>query len=165
MTQNQPQNEPQARNRVGPEPRRAQHTRAERIVIYALTGLTLVILTAGLVNQLGLIIGNPTRSVPPGLYRIAAPDKADHVTFCLGTRHRGKPFYPLYCSPDAPGYIRILKRISEQHPDGSLTVEGDTPDALDSRLLGPIRHQEIRGWWVPLITERPPHITSRETKS
>jgi len=143
MTQNEPQIEPQ--------PRRPKHRRAERILIYALTALTCVILTIGLVNQLGLIVGNPTHSVPRGLYRIATPDKADHVTFCLGTRHRGAPFYPLYCSPDAPGYIRILKRIAERHPDGSLTVEGDTPDALDSRFLGRIHQADIRGWWRPLM--------------
>ena len=106
---------------IEPQPRRPKHRRAECILIYALTALTCVILTIG------------------------------HVTFCLGTRHRGAPFYPLYCSPDAPGYIRILKRIAERHPDGSLTVEGDTPDALDSRFLGRIHQADIRGWWRPLM--------------
>lgn len=134
-----------------PQTRRVKHTRTGRVTFYALTGALIGVLTAGLVNQLGLVIGNPTNSVPPGLYRAAAPDKADHVTFCLGTRHRGKPFYPLYCSPDAPGYVRILKRISTRHADGSLTVEGDTSDALDSRLLGSIQADDIRGWWRPLI--------------
>lgn len=125
--------------------------RAERIVIYMLTGLLALIIPLGFANHLGLVIGNPTNSVPPGLYRIAAPDRAGYVTFCLGTRHRGDPFYPLYCSPDDPGGIRILKRITTRHEDGSLTVSGDTPDALDSRLLGPVRSDDIRGWWTPLI--------------
>ena len=127
------------------------YNRTERIVIYILTGFCAVIVSAGLANHLGLVIGNPTSSVPPGLYRTAAPDRAGYVTFCLGTRHRSEPFYPLYCSPDAPGGIRILKRITNRNEDGSLTVSGDTPDALDSRLVGPVLHDDIRGWWNPLI--------------
>ena len=138
-------------NHNEPQTRRLEYTRAERIWIYGLTGLLIVILTLGLVNQLGLIIGNPTNSVPPGLYRTAAPDRANHVTFCLGTQHRDKPFYPLHCSPDAPAGIRILKRIATRHADGSLTVAGDTPEALDSRFLGPIQPDEIHGWWKPFI--------------
>ena len=139
-------------NQTETQPRPIIYSRAERIWLYSLTGLLAVVLIVGLVNQLGWIIGNPTNSVSPGFYRAAAPERADHVTFCLGTRHRGARFYPRYCSPDLPGGIRILKRVSIRHADGSLTVAGDTPDAIDSRVLGTVRSEEIRGWWKPLLT-------------
>ena len=123
-----------------------------------------LLLIIGGANRAGLVIGNASPSVPPGLYLKASPERASHVTFCLGLRHRGLWTWPDLCSPETPDAPQILKRIATRHADGSLTVEGDTPRALDSRYLGPIRHQEIRGWWVPLFTERPTHITSKETK-
>ena len=30
-------------------------------------------------------------------------------------------------------------------------VEGDGPRALDSRVLGPLRLDEVRGWWRPVM--------------
>ena len=133
----------------------------------ALVGAALLsgaLLIIGAVNHAGLVIGNASPSVPRGLYLKASPDGATHVSFCLGIRHRGLWTYPEICSPDNPDGIHILKRISHRHTDGSLTVAGDTPRALDSRYLGPIRHNEVRGWWVPLLTEGPAQIISREAK-
>ncbi len=99
----------------------------------------------------GLLIGNATTSVPRGLYIRSGPEVASHVTFCLDPRHRGAPWYSHLCSPDAPDGLRILKRIAERRPDGSLIVEGDTPGSLDSRVLGAVRHLDVRGWWKPLL--------------
>ena len=118
------------------------------VLLIVLTGITEFAVSRG------LIIGNATPSVPRGLYLRANPDQATYVTFCLGIRHRGVWTYPELCTPDTPDATRILKRISLRNPDGSLTVGGDTPNALDSRFLGPIRPEEIRGWWVPLLTEK-----------
>ena len=112
-----------------------------------LSGILLVI---GAAHHTGLIIGNATPSVPRGLYLRASPDRATYVTFCLGTRHRGVWTYPDLCSPDTPDGLRILKRIAVRHGNGSLTVDGDTQRALDSRFLGTIRSSEIRGWWRPV---------------
>lgn len=122
------------------------------------------LLIIGTANRAGLVIGNISPSVPRGLYLKASPEHASHVTFCLGTRHRGLWTYQDLCSPDTPDAPQILKRIATRHPNGSLTVAGDTPRALDSRYLGPIRREEIRGWWVPWLTERPAHIRNRETR-
>ena len=104
----------------------------------------------GLAAACGLVLGNAGASVPRGLYLKAAPDKATYVTFCLGERHRSDGWYGHLCSPDDPGGLQILKRVSERRK-GQVIVEGDGPRALDSRILGPIRADEIRGWWVPLL--------------
>ena len=140
-----------------------RHTMPRRIMIPSIV-LVALLLGLGTAHRAGLIIGNASPSVPRGLYLRASPGHASHVTFCLGLRHRGFRTGPEVCSPETPNAPHILKRIATRHADGSLTVAGDTPRALDSRYLGPIRRQDIRGWWVPLITERPTHITRRETK-
>ena len=104
----------------------------------------------GLAASQGLLLGNASTSVPRGLYVRATPDKATYVTFCLGERHRSGTWYRHLCSPDDPDGVRILKRVGEMR-EGCLIVEGDGPRALDSRVLGPIRTDEIRGWWVPVL--------------
>lgn len=104
----------------------------------------------GLATASGLILGNATTSVPRGLYRKADPAAATYVTFCLGARHASGAWYGLFCSPDDPGGVRILKRIGERR-DGHVIVEGDGPRPLDSNILGPIRLDEIRGWWRPVV--------------
>ena len=98
----------------------------------------------------GLILGNATTSVPRGLYRKAAPDAATYVTFCLGERHRPGAWYRHFCSPDRPDGVPILKRVGEWRGN-RIIVEGDGPRALDSSVLGPVRVDEIRGWWSPAI--------------
>ena len=109
----------------------------------------------GLAAHAGLILGNVTTSVPRGFYLRAGPERATYVTFCLGARHRGAEWYPYICSPDDPDGVPILKRVRERRGD-SVIVEGDEPRALDSRILGPVRLDEIRGWWRPLIPGRAP---------
>lgn len=104
----------------------------------------------GLATGAGLILGNASTSVPPGLYRKADPAAATYVTFCLGARHGTGPWYGFFCSPDDPDGVRILKRIGERR-NGHVIVEGDGPRPLDSHVLGPIRLDEIRGWWRPVV--------------
>ncbi len=99
----------------------------------------------------GLLLGNATPSVPRGLYLRAGPETGGYVTFCLGTRHRGAVWYGDHCSPDRPDGPLILKRVAARLPEGAVTVEGDTPRALDSRHLGPIPPERIRGWWRPVM--------------
>ena len=105
----------------------------------------------GIAGSAGLLLGSASGSVPPGLYLRSAPPDAAYVTFCLAARHRRSGFYPHFCAPDRPDGMRILKRIAARHPDGGLTVEGDTPRSLDSRLLGRIDLPQVRSWWRPLV--------------
>ncbi len=104
----------------------------------------------GLAASAGLILGNATPSVPRGLYLKADPADATYVTFCLGRRDGAAEWYGHFCSPANPAGVRILKRIAER-PIGNVMVAGDLPLALDSRVLGPVRLNEIRGWWRPVI--------------
>ena len=104
----------------------------------------------GLAASSGLILANATTSVPRGLYRKAAPETATYVTFCLGSRHAGGKWYRHFCSPDNPDGVPILKRVG-QRLDGQVIVEGDGPRPLDSHVLGPVRLEEIRGWWRPVV--------------
>lgn len=104
----------------------------------------------GFAASTGLILGNATTSVPRGLYRKADPALATYVTFCLGERHAAAAWYGRFCSPDDPDGIRVLKRVGERRGD-MVIVEGDGPRALDSRVLGPVGLDEVRGWWRPLL--------------
>ena len=103
----------------------------------------------GIAASTGLLLGNATTSVTPGIYMRADPGAATHVTFCLGARHAAAGWYRRFCSPDDPDGTRILKRLAGRRA-GHVTVAGDGDMALDSRVLGPVRLDEIRGWWVPL---------------
>ncbi len=116
-----------------------------------LLSVAAILIAIGIANTAGLVIGNATTSVPRGIYYAAASEHATYVSFCLGRQHRHADYYTSFCAPDRPGGIRILKRIAERTPDGSLIVQGDSPRALDSRYLGPVHHDQIRGWWRPLI--------------
>ena len=115
--------------------------------------IAVVIMLVGVfaANKADLIIGNPTTSVPRGLYYAVSPEYAGYVSFCLDHRHRDRDYYDRFCSTDRPRGLRILKRIAERQQDGSLIVRGDSPRALDSRLLGPVRPEQIRAWWKPFI--------------
>ena len=108
-----------------------------RLIVTAL-GAAAFLLAIAAANAAGLIIGNPTTSVPRGLYYAASPARAEYATFCLARRHRQAVYYPLFCSPDHPDGLRILKRIAARAPDGHLIVRGDSPRALDSRILGAV---------------------------
>ena len=113
-------------------------------------GAAALLAAIGLATSAGLVLGNATTSVPRGIYLKADPGAATYVTFCLGKRHAAAAWYGLVCSPDNPDGVRILKRLVERR-DGAVIVEGDEPRALDSRVVGPVRLDEIRGWWRPLI--------------
>lgn len=104
----------------------------------------------GVAASSGLLLANATTSVPRGLYRKADPAAATYVTFCLGERHRTAAWYGHLCSPDDPEGVPVLKRVAEVR-EGHVIVEGDGRDALDSRILGPVRLEEVRGWWVPVL--------------
>lgn len=124
-----------------------------RAAMLAIAGAIVLLSTIGLAASAGLILGNVTTSVPRGLYVRAGPDRATYVTFCLGERHRPGEWYHHFCSPDDPDGVRILKRVVERLGD-AVIVEGDAPRALDSRVLGPVRLTEVRGWWIPVLQTR-----------
>ena len=121
-----------------------------RLMVTAL-GIGVLLLAIAAANAAGLIIGNPTTSVPRGLYYATGPARAEYVSFCLDHRHRYAAYYPPFCSPDHPDGLRILKRIAARAPEGHLIVRGDGPRALDSRILGAVHKDQIRGWWRALI--------------
>ena len=121
-----------------------------RSSLLAAAGAVGLLAALGLAASGGLIMGNATTSVPRGLYLQADPDAATYVTFCLGKRHRSREWYKYLCSPDDPDGLRILKRVRERHRD-VVIVDGDGPRVLDSGVLGPVRLDEVRGWWRPLI--------------
>ncbi|MXX91186.1 MAG: hypothetical protein F4213_09285 [Boseongicola sp. SB0677_bin_26] len=118
--------------------------------LLAAAGAAVLLATLGIAASSGLILGNATTSVPRGLYLRADPGAATYVTFCLGERHRARAWYRSLCSPDDPDGVRILKRVRKRR-GAVVIVEGDVPRALDSDALGPVRRDEIRGWWRPLI--------------
>ena len=121
-----------------------------RPVLVAVGSAVALLAAIGLAASAGLILGNATTSVPRGIYLKADPSDATYVTFCLGERHAAAAWYGRFCSPDDPDGVRILKRLGERRGD-AMIVEGDVPHALDSRVLGPVRLHEIRGWWRPVI--------------
>jgi len=123
-------------------------TGLRRAALAAILAAALLV-AVGIAASKGLLLGNATTSVARGLYMRASPGGATHVTFCLGGRHAAADWYRRFCSPDDPDGVRILKRLDGRR-GGHVTVAGDGPRALDSRVLGPVRLDEIRGWWVPL---------------
>lgn len=120
--------------------------------LLAAAGAAGLLAAIGIAASSGLILGNATTSVPRGIYIRAGPEVASYVTFCLGDRHGSGEWYRHLCSPDDPDGVRILKRIRERR--GALViVEGDVPRALDSDALGPVRLDEIRGWWRVILLQ------------
>lgn len=103
--------------------------------------------TLALALRAGLITGNVSLSAPAGLYIHTAPTSAEYVTFCLADRHVTRGFYNRFCSPDAPEKIKILKRITARQSDGTLIVQGSVPGSIDSKLIGPVRPSQVRGYW------------------
>ena len=118
--------------------------------LLAAAGAAVALAGIGIAASSGLILGNATTSVPRGIYLRADPEVATYVTFCLGKRHGSGEWYRYLCSPDDPDGVRILKRVRERR-GAEVIVEGDVPRALDSDALGPVRLDEIRGWWRPMI--------------
>ena len=45
----------------------------------------------------------------------------------------------------------LIGDVPIQMREGNVIVEGDGPRALDSRVLRPIRADEIREWWIPVL--------------
>lgn len=97
--------------------------------------------------DLEILVGNLTPSVPKGLYIASSEKRASYVTFCLDRSHQKFGFYPRYCSPDNPYGTKIIKRIKSRNDDGSMLVVGDTPDAIDSTILGPISRKQVRRFY------------------
>lgn len=120
-----------------------------------LSGLVVVLglstLASDIAVERGIVIGNASPSVPRGLYTRAEPEVATYVTFCLGNGNALSALSSRFCTAGSPDGVRILKRIAGRRPDGRLVVAGDTPLSLDSRFLGPVAPEDIRGWWQPLL--------------
>lgn len=117
---------------------------------YAIIGaLTLVALYALLPR--GVLTYNLSASVPIGIYRAVPSEKASYITFCLKKEHFFFDFYEGYCSPDRPDGTPIIKRVRRIQSDGSIIVEGDIFNAIDSRILGPITQDQQRGYWHALL--------------
>lgn len=98
-----------------------------------------------------LLTFNATNSVPVGIYLKASPERARYVTFCLKSEHVLFNFYERFCSPDHPEGPKIIKRVFHRWQDGGVTVEGDTFNAIDTRLIGKVYPSQVRGYWRPLL--------------
>mgnify|MGYP001035199153 FL=1 len=98
-----------------------------------------------------LLTFNMTGSVPVGIYMKASPERARYVSFCLKDEHVLFTFYEQFCSPDNPERPAIIKRLFHRWQDGGFTVEGDTLNAIDTRLIGKIYPSQVRGYWRPLL--------------
>lgn len=131
---------------------------------WSLGGVVVLAMIVVAVNQLvshGVVVGNSSPSVPTGIYITSPPHSATYVSFCLSQRHVEIAQKGHFCNPNSPDTKRILKRISERQSNGALIVIGDTNTSLDSRVLGAIKPENIKGWWHPFVTFEP----SRETAS
>ena len=125
---------------------------------WSLGGVALLAILVGTIHQLvshGMLIGNHSPSVPPGLYIASSPHTATYVSFCLRDDHIDIAMAGGFCHTANPDGTHILKRIVRRHTDQSLTVTGATAHALDSRVLGDITPRMIHGWWQPLWTWEP----------
>ena len=98
-----------------------------------------------------LVVVNTSGSVPVGLYVAATPATATFVTFCLPRLPRTVRHDPAFCAPDQPKGRPVIKRLHDVTAEG-VVVRGDRPDALDSRLFGPLDPALVRGWWRPVLT-------------
>ena len=110
-----------------------------------------VLVVAVLLAGRGRVIVNTSASVPVGLYAAAAPASATFVTFCLPRLPPEVRHDPAFCTPERPAGRPVLKRVHAVTARG-VVVGGDRPDALDSRLFGPLEPALVRGWWRPVLT-------------
>ncbi|MCY4306116.1 MAG: hypothetical protein OXC62_15275 [Aestuariivita sp.] len=122
---------------------------------WSFSGVAIWAIIVVAVNQLvsnGVVVGNYSPSAPTGLYITSLPRTATYVSFCLRDDHIDIATTGEFCHAGNPHGTRVLKRIVMRHSHNRLIVAGDTPQALDSRVLGDITPLMIRGWWRPLLT-------------
>ena len=112
-----------------------------------------VVLAAGvgMVAARDSIILNWTASVPVGLYFASSSESATFVTFCLPPLPETIRHAPELCTWSQPRGRPVLKRLAATTRRG-LHLCGDTFNALDSRLFGPLPVELARGYWRPVLT-------------
>ena len=120
-------------------------------MIRSFAGLTLAVVLAGAVLFRDHWLVNTTPSVPIGIYVAAPPPKAGFVSFCLPSLPPSVWHDPGICRQGQPDGRPVLKRL-EARSERGLILRGDSPDALDSRLFGPLSPVLVRGYWRPLLT-------------
>ena len=113
-------------------------------------GLFLAIGT-GIVAARDSLILNWTPSVPVGFYALSNPARATFVTFCLPPLPLWVRHDPGVCTWSNSNGLPILKRLVASGPSG-LYLCGDTGNALDSRVFGPLPTELVRGYWRPVLT-------------
>ena len=106
---------------------------------------------AGMVAARDSMILNWTASVPVGVYFASSPDDATFVTFCLPPLPETIRHDPAVCTWSRPRGRPVLKRLAATTRRG-LHLCGDTSNALDSRLFGPLPAGLVRGYWRPVLT-------------
>lgn len=116
-----------------------------------LIGMLVLALGAGLVSARNHLIMNGTPSVPVGLYAASSPDNATFVTFCLPPLSASISHDPVLCTWSQPHGKPVLKRLVAK-TDRGLHLCGDSANALDSRLFGPLPPELVRGYWQPVLT-------------
>ncbi|MDE2772166.1 MAG: hypothetical protein OXI46_00455 [Gemmatimonadota bacterium] len=112
--------------------------------------MTLVVVLAGAVLFRDHWLVNTTSSVPIGIYVSAPSAEAGFVSFCLPSLPRTVRHNPEICHDGQPDGRPVLKRLKARLERG-LILRGDRPDALDSRLFGPLSPNLVRGYWRPLV--------------
>ena len=120
-------------------------------MIRSFAGLTLVVVLASAILSRDHWLVNITPSVPIGIYVAVPSAEADFVSFCLPSLPPSVWHDPGICSEGRPTGRPVLKRF-EARSDRGLILRGDRPDALDSRLFGPLSPALVRGYWRPLLT-------------
>ncbi len=116
-----------------------------------LIAVLVLTLGVGLVSARNHLILNGTPSVPVGFYAASSPDNATFVTFCLPPLPAGIRHDPAVCTWSQPQGRPVLKRLVATTHRG-FRLCGDTANALDSRLFGPLPPELVRGYWQPVLT-------------
>lgn len=106
---------------------------------------------AGMVTARDSMILNWTASVPVGVYFASSPDVATFVTFCLPPLPETIRHDPAVCTWSQLRGRPVLKRLAATTRRG-LHLCGDSDNALDSRLFGPLSVELVRGYWRPVLT-------------
>lgn len=113
--------------------------------------MAVAILIVQMLPRLNMFTVNMTRSAPIGIYIQVPEEKAGYVTLCLRRDHAVYAFYGSICHPGAMDKPRLIKSITERREDGTLIVQGISPLAIDSDILGPIQRSQIDRWWKPFL--------------
>ncbi len=106
---------------------------------------------SGMVVARDRLILNWTVSVPVGFYVSSNPGSATFVTFCLPPLPSSIRHDPSLCTWSQPRGKPVLKRLVAMTCHG-LHLRGDTANALDSRLFGPLPKKLVQGYWRPVLT-------------